>query len=47
MDLRGKITTTFAVQLIGIFATITEGPILRGAYGPLKVMPSGGPETLA
>ena len=32
---------------IGIFATITEGPILRGAYGPLKVMPSGGPETLA
>ena len=31
---------------IGIFATIIEGPTLRGAYGPLKVMPSGGAETL-
>jgi hypothetical protein len=31
---------------IGIFATITEGPTLRGIYEPLKVMPSGGPETL-
>ena len=32
---------------IGIFATIIEGPTLRGVYGPLKVMPSGGSETLA
>ena len=31
---------------IGIFATITEGPTLRGTFGPLKVMPTGGPDTL-
>ena len=31
---------------IGIFATITEGPTLRGVFEPLKVMPLGGPDTL-
>ncbi|MBC28904.1 MAG: hypothetical protein CMB26_04340, partial [Euryarchaeota archaeon] len=34
------------LQDIGIFATLTEGPVLRGNTGPLKVMPAGGPETL-
>ena len=31
---------------IGIFATITEGPVLRGIHGPLMAMPIGGPDTL-
>jgi len=34
------------LQDIGIFATLTEGPMLRGNIGPLNVMPAGGPETL-
>ncbi len=34
------------LQDIGIFATLTEGPMLRGNIGPLSVMPAGGPETL-
>ena len=31
---------------IGIFATITDGPSLRGEMGPLNPMPAGGPQTL-
>jgi hypothetical protein len=34
------------LQDIGIFATITEGPTLRGNVAELTVMPTGGPETL-
>ena len=34
------------LQDIGIFATLTEGPMLRGNIGPLSGMPAGGPETL-
>ena len=31
---------------IGIFGTMTAGPALRGAVGPLTTMPAGGPSTL-
>ena len=31
---------------IGIFATLTEGPTLRGLDAELSVMPLGGEETL-
>jgi len=34
------------IQDIGIFATTTEGPALRGDVAGLTVMPTGGPETL-
>jgi len=34
------------MQDIGIFATVTEGPILRGDIGPLNVIPVGGNSTL-
>ena len=34
------------LQDIGIFATTTEGPALRGDVAGLTVMPTGGPETL-
>ncbi len=34
------------VQDIGIFATIIEGPSLRGPIGPLQAMPAGGNSTL-
>ena len=34
------------LQDIGIFATITEGPALRGNVAELTPIPTGGPETL-
>ncbi len=34
------------LQDIGIYATTTEGPTLRGEMGELSAMPAGGPDTL-